>query len=116
MDMTDKDNKLLEDFFLAAREQQLPDNGFTERVMQQLPETLAADQRARQLSWLWTAFCIILGICLFIWFRGWIMVVTIVEVFFTTVTIENNLMTLLLCSAVLAWFMLNNIINRLRLS
>ena len=38
MDMTDNDN-FLADLFKQAAQQQIEDNGFTERVMQNLPDT-----------------------------------------------------------------------------
>ena len=68
MAMTDND-KLLEDLFKQAAQQQIEDNGFTERVMQQLPDTKW--QTARRLSRLWSLFCILVGIGLFFAFGGW---------------------------------------------
>ena len=46
MDMTDKDNILIEDFFKQAAQQQIEDNGFTE-------------------------FCVVLSVVLFFVFGGW---------------------------------------------
>ena len=57
MVMTDKDNIILEDFFKQAAQQQIEDNGFTERVMQNLPKT----NTVRRLSRLWSLFCILVG-------------------------------------------------------
>ena len=78
MDMTDKDKILVDDFFegrndLAdlfkqAAQQQIEDNGFTERVMQNLPTSTVT---ARRLSRLWSLFCILVGIGLFFAFGGW---------------------------------------------
>ena len=78
MVMTDKDNILIDDFFegrndLAeifkqAAQQQIEDNGFTERVMQNLPEKAVS---VRRLSRLWSLFCILVGIGLFFAFGGW---------------------------------------------
>ena len=65
MDMTD--NELLEQLFQPMKEMQVADNGFTERVMQQLP----ADNRALKLSRLWTAFCVVVAVTLFVLMRGW---------------------------------------------
>jgi hypothetical protein len=65
MDMAEIDNQLLEQFFEPARQQQIEDKGFTEKVMRQLPD------RAMRLSRCWTAFCIALGVILFIVFEGW---------------------------------------------
>ena len=67
--MTDKDNIMIEDFFKQAAQQQIEDNGFTERVMQQLPETNQVT--VRRLSRLWSLFCILVGIGLFFAFGGW---------------------------------------------
>ena len=68
MDMTDKDNILLEDFFKQAAQQQVEDNGFTERVMLSLPDYQA--EKTHRLSLLWTWFCILLGVVLFFAFGG----------------------------------------------
>ena len=69
MVMTDKDNIILEDFFKQAAQQQIEDNGFTERVMQNLPE--AKTDVVRKLSRLWSLFCILVGLGLFFAFGGW---------------------------------------------
>ena len=63
MAMTDKDNIMIEEFFKQAAQQQIEDNGFTERVMMNLPET--SQERVRRLSRLWTLFCGVVGIVLF---------------------------------------------------
>ena len=68
MVMTDN-NQLLEDFFKQAAQQQIEDNGFTERVMQQLPD--AKRDSVRRLSRLWSLFCILVGVGLFFAFGGW---------------------------------------------
>lgn len=65
--MTDKDNIILEDFFKQAAQQQIEDNGFTERVMQNLPKA----NTVRRLSRLWSLFCILVGAGLFFAFGGW---------------------------------------------
>ena len=79
MDMTDKDNILIDDFFegrndLAdlfkqAAQQHIEDNGFTERVMQNLPD--ARTDNVRRLSRLWSLFCILVALGLFFAFGGW---------------------------------------------
>ena len=68
MVMTDN-NQILEDFFKQAAQQQIEDNGFTERVMQQLPD--ARTDNVRRLSRLWSLFCILVGVGLFFAFGGW---------------------------------------------
>ena len=64
--MTDN-NQFLEDLFKQAAQQQSEDNGFTERVMQNLPKT----DTVRRLSRLWSLFCILVGLGLFFAFGGW---------------------------------------------
>ena len=66
--MTDKDNIMIEEFFKQAAQQQIEDNGFTERVMMNLPETKA--DNVRRLSRLWTWFCVIIGLGVFFAFGG----------------------------------------------
>ena len=66
--MTDN-NQILEDFFKQAAQQQIEDNGFTERVMQNLPDTKSV--MIRRLSRLWSLFCILVGAGLFFAFGGW---------------------------------------------
>ena len=68
MDMTDND-KFLADLFKQAAQQQIEDNGFTERVMQNLPDTNTVN--IRRLSRLWSLFCILVGLGLFFAFGGW---------------------------------------------
>ena len=62
--MTDKDNMMIEAFFKQAAQQQIEDNGFTERVMHNLPDRKA--QVVRRLSQLWTLFCLVVAGVLFI--------------------------------------------------
>ena len=68
MVMTDN-NQFLDDLFKQAAQQQIEDNGFTERVMQNLPETNT--NTVRRLSRLWSLFCILVGLGLFFAFGGW---------------------------------------------
>ena len=70
--MVDKDNKMIEDFFKQAAQQQIEDNGFTERVMHSLPDR--KNHVVRRLSQLWTLFCIAVAGVLFFMFGGWQMV------------------------------------------
>ena len=70
MDMTDKDNLLIDELFKQAAQQQIADNGFTERVMMSLPES-KQEERAHRLSLLWTLFCVVVSVVLFFVFGGW---------------------------------------------
>ena len=69
MDMTDKDNVLIERFFKQAAAQQIEDNGFTKRVMESLPESQV--EKVHRLSLLWTVFCVVMSVVLFFVFGGW---------------------------------------------
>ena len=68
MDMTD--NELLEKLFAPARQMTVADNGFTDRVMERIP-----NHSTRTLSRLWTVFCVAVAAALFIVFDGFQVVV-----------------------------------------
>ena len=59
---------MLENFFKQSAQQQIEDDGFTERVMQSLPERKLLT--AHRLSQLWTLFCVVVGVALFFAFGG----------------------------------------------
>ena len=100
--MTEKENKLIEDLFKQAAQQQIEDNGFTERVMEAIDNAQCTMHNAqlkkdngKLLSVLWTWFCIAVSLVLFFVFNGWEMlkaslhllyasILTSFEVFFTT--------------------------------
>ena len=77
------DNELLEKLFSEARQMEVADNGFTERVMRQVPDT-----RAQTFSRLWTAFCVVVAVTVFVLMRGWEIIA------YGMVTLLNNLQTL----------------------
>ena len=79
--MTDKDNLLLEEFFKQAAQQQIEDNGFTERVMAQIAQTKPSTRRQ---SILWTCFCVAVALALFILLGGWESLKTTMMVWMTT--------------------------------
>ena len=93
--MTEKENKLIEDLFKQAAQQQIEDNGFTEKVMASIEKGQWKMDNGKLLSILWTWFCIAVSVALFFVFNGWemlkasLMVLyaafrTSLEVFFTT--------------------------------
>ena len=61
--MTENNDKLLIDFF-AENRLEIPDNGFTRRVMRHLPD------RTRRISQVWVTFCFTLALVLFFVFDG----------------------------------------------
>ena len=69
MDMADKDNLLIEEFFKQAAQQQIEDNGFSKRVMESLP--VSQQEKAHRLSMLWTVFCVVSSVILFFVCGGW---------------------------------------------
>ena len=93
--MTEKENKLIEDLFKQAAQQQIEDNGFTEKVMERVERVDQTSLVPHRLSLLWTWFCIAVSLVLFFVFNGWEMlkaslhvlyasILTSFEVFLTT--------------------------------
>ena len=91
--MEDKNDILLKQQFSEAAQQQIEDNGFTERVMANLPER--SGYSVRTLSRLWTMFCLIIGMLAFWLASGYSalegflsgakqMLITTIEVFLAT--------------------------------
>jgi hypothetical protein len=66
--MTDNDNLLIENFFKEAAQQQIEDNGFTERVMERVVQTKPS---TRRMSILWTWSCVAIALVLFVFLGGW---------------------------------------------
>lgn len=94
--MINDNERLLQQFFSEAANQQIEDNGFTERVMQSLP---VASQRAwlSRFSKLWTIFCVSVFVVLFVVFHGWELLVVQFEVMVRTMATQSfsiNLMML----------------------
>ena len=85
--MTDKDNLLLEGFFKQAAQQQIEDNGFTERVMTALEEPVRVNRRYTMYIHMWTLFCIAMAALLFFLFSGMDMIkASLHSLLHTTVT------------------------------
>ena len=91
--MEDKNDIMLKQLFSEAAQQQIEDNGFTERVMANLPER--SGYSVRTLSRLWTMFCLIIGMLAFWLASGYSalegflsgarqMLITTIEVFLAT--------------------------------
>jgi|GEM_PF-960255 hypothetical protein len=72
--MEDKNDILLKQLFADAAKQTIEDNGFTERVMMNLPEMtdpVMAESKVRRLSHLWTLFCVGVALLAFWFAKGW---------------------------------------------
>ena len=73
-----EDDKLVEMFFLE-NPIEVADDGFTERVMQSLPELEARPSRAWKLSRIWTFLCIFVGVAVFIADKGWVVLYSLLK-------------------------------------
>lgn len=80
--MNENDNILIEQFFQEAAQQQIEDNGFSERVMAALPV-----RRINWLSHLWTVFCMMVAAIVFFLTQGWTVVLSHLAVFLTNVEV-----------------------------
>ena len=67
------DDQLLQAFFADNRMEEVPDDGFSDRVMQALPslEQEQALAKRRRLEHLWTAACVAVGIVAAVVCQGW---------------------------------------------
>lgn len=80
--MDEMNKKLLQQFFSEAVQQEIEDNGFTERVMSQLPV------RMKLFTRIWTAGCILIAAILFYVFHGFEIMLVQLEVFLRTTLVE----------------------------
>ena len=67
--MEDKSDILLKQFFAEASQQQIADDGFTERVMARLPERRACGVQC--LARMWTLFCLLVAVGISWIVSGW---------------------------------------------
>ena len=132
MDMTD--NELLEQMFRPMREMQIEDDGFTERVMQQIELqessavagtaaarnsslfTLHSSLSTKRLAHLWTALCIAIAVVLFIVMRGWITIGQGIYDLLTTPPTVHSLLMLIITVSVPALIALTETVRHERLS
>ena len=71
--LSTSDEQLLQAFFADNRMAGIPDDGFSDRVMQALPalEQEKALSRRRRLEHLWTAACVAVGVIAAVVCQGW---------------------------------------------
>ena len=105
------DNQLLENFFQEARQTTVSDNGFTERVMQQVP-----DRRMLTLSRLWTVFCVAAAALLFILLRGWEMIAYSLLMLVNTPPTQQQLLMLAASAGVIGLLAMAEVFGRERWS
>ena len=67
------DDQLLQAFFADNRMEEVPDDGFSDKVMQALPalEQEKALAKRRKLEHLWTAVCMAIGVIAAVVCQGW---------------------------------------------
>lgn len=64
--------------FMKEQKQEIPDNGFSRRVMRSLPD------RSRRLNRIWSALCIAISISLFFIFNGFEVIYNVPREIFTS--------------------------------
>lgn len=112
--MTDNDNILVERFFSEASKTEIPDKGFSRRVMNMLPS------RTEKLVRMWTIFCVAMSVVLFFVFDVWQIILVNIEVFLSTLlTSELSLsfiLNIFVVFAVVVSALAYTVISRERLS
>jgi len=104
------DDQLLEKLFQPAREMSVADDGFTERVMERIP-----NRQTLMFSRLWTAFCIVVATVLFFALNGWGLIVYTVQQFVCTQHTQHTLLMLIVSATVVGTVIVGEILNRERL-
>ncbi len=104
----DRDEQLLRQFFSEAAQQQIADDGFTERVMQRIAAVeahrIVATKQVpigsfRRFNRLWTVLCVAVFVALFVAFRGWELLAIQLEVMLRVMATQSpNINLLALCA------------------
>lgn len=106
------DNEMLEQLFRPMKEMKVADNGFTERVMKQLPR-----RDVWQISRLWTAFCIVIAVVLFVLLRGWELIAYGLLMMMNNIDVaKSNLLIVTVLAGVLGLVFLSDVVRRERFS
>jgi len=115
---TPQDEQLLNSFFQAARQQEIADDGFSDRVMQRLPATQQLhpvnSRRALRLSRIWTCGCWLLALGLFFAFNGWSSLVAALKLFVQTAPSQINFTALLTCMALVPVLLIGEVLRHER--
>lgn len=111
--LTDADEQLLAQFFMAAQREAVADDGFSQRVMERIDaQTVAAAKRSNRLSWLWTLFCVLLALGIFSWLGGWSHLATVIVGFLYRVPTLGQLVQLMLCGAFVTMLAVAEVLRR----
>ena len=105
MDMMEDNERLLQNFFSEAASTPIADDGFTNRLMQRLP------QRVNWFTRLWNILCITVFAVLFVAFRGWESLMAQFEVMTRTLAAESFSINLSVLLSVVAGLLLVAIIE-----
>ena len=99
--MTEDNDLLLKQFLQEAAQQQIPDNGFTERVMQRLPQRSPLAAHRTLLTRLWNLCCVVVFAILFVLIDGWDLLAVQFEVMLRTMAVQTISVNLLMVATVL---------------
>ena len=102
-------NELLEQLFQPMKEMKVADDGFTNRVMQQLPQ-----RDVRRLSRLWTVFCVIVAVVLFVMMRGWDILVYGLLMLANTPPTSQQILTFAFSVGIIGLLALSEVVSRVR--
>lgn len=90
---------------------QVADDGFTNSVMNQLP-----DKRALRLSRLWTALCLVVAVVLFVLLRGWEMIGYGLLMLTNCPPTQNQVLLTAVSFAIIGYLIVSDLLWRERLS
>lgn len=103
------DEQLLKTFLEPMKSMQIPDDGFTNRVMCRVPA-----KKTIILSYLWTAFCLLVAGILFVFFQGWVPIVHGVLMLLKNPPTLEQLMMLVISAGVIGGMGIFEILSRER--
>jgi hypothetical protein len=113
------DNEMLEQLFRPMKDLKLPDEGFSARVMQQLPQRSRWSALSSRvfLSRLWTAFCVAIAVALFVLLRGWeLMAYGLLMIVNNLAVVRNSLLVAAVVAVVLGLMYVSDVVRRERYS
>ena len=113
------DNEMLEQLFRPMKDLKLPDDGFSARVMQQLPlrSRRAVLSSHVFLSRMWTTFCVTIAVVLFVLLRGWELIAySLLMLFNNLAVVRNSLLVSVVLAVVLGFLAVTDLLRRERYS
>jgi hypothetical protein len=114
------DNELIERLFREARQMEVADNGFSDRVMERLNADAVVQQtalrRERLFSRLWTLGCVAIAAVLFVVLGGWNIIVYGLLMLLNTPPTHQQMLVFVVSVGVIGLLALNEVISRERYS